>query len=88
MLRYPAYEGDPAATSPDETIICYPGILAVANHRLAHELYRLEAPVLPRIISEHAHSITGIDIHPGASIGEKFFVLLEVTPREGQRPCR
>jgi serine O-acetyltransferase len=69
-----AYKGDPAATSPDETIICYPGILAVTNHRLAHELYRLEVPILPRIISEHAHSVTGIDIHPGASIGEEFFV--------------
>ena len=69
-----AYEGDPAATSPDETIICYPGIRAITNHRLAHELYCLEVPILPRIISEHAHSITGIDIHPGASIGEKFFI--------------
>lgn len=69
-----AYQGDPAATSPDETIICYPGILAVTNHRLAHELYRLEVPILPRIISEHAHSITGIDIHPGANIGEEFFI--------------
>jgi serine O-acetyltransferase len=69
-----AFEGDPAATSPDQTIICYPGILAITNHRLAHELYRLEVPILPRIISEHAHSITGIDIHPGASIGEEFFI--------------
>lgn len=69
-----AYEGDPAATSPDETIFCYPGILAMTNHRLAHELYRLEVPILPRIISEHAHSITGIDINPGASIGEEFFI--------------
>jgi len=69
-----AYEGDPAATSPDETIFCYPGILAITNHRLAHELYHLEVPILPRIIAEHAHSITGIDIHPGASIGEKFFI--------------
>jgi serine O-acetyltransferase len=69
-----AFQGDPAATSPDETIFCYPGILAITNHRLAHELYRLDVPILPRIISEHAHSITGIDIHPGASIGEKFFI--------------
>jgi serine O-acetyltransferase len=69
-----AYEGDPAATSPDETVICYPGILAITNHRLAHELYRLEVPILPRIISEQAHSVTGIDIHPGASIGEQFFI--------------
>lgn len=69
-----AYKGDPAATSPDETILCYPGILAITNHRLAHVLYRLEVPILPRIISEQAHSVTGIDIHPGASIGEEFFI--------------
>ena len=69
-----AFEGDPAATSPDETILCYPGIIAMTHHRLAHELYRLEVPILPRIISEHAHSKTGIDIHPGASIGERFFI--------------
>jgi serine O-acetyltransferase len=69
-----AYNGDPAATSPDETILCYPGLLAITHHRLAHELYRLEVPILPRIIAEHAHSLTGIDIHPGASIGESFFI--------------
>jgi serine O-acetyltransferase len=69
-----AYEGDPAATSPEEVIICYPAMLAVTNYRLAHELYRLDVPLLPRIITEHAHSITGIDIHPGATIGERFFV--------------
>jgi len=69
-----AFEGDPAATSPDETIFCYPGIQAIANFRLAHELYRLDVPLLPRMITEHAHSITGIDIHPGATIGEKFFI--------------
>ncbi len=69
-----AYEGDPAATSPDEAIFCYPGIQAIANVRLAHELYRLDVPLLPRIISEHAHGITGIDIHPGATIGEHFFI--------------
>jgi serine O-acetyltransferase len=69
-----AYEGDPAATSPDEAIFCYPGIQAVANVRLAHELYKLDVPLLPRIITEHAHSITGIDIHPGAQIGEEFFI--------------
>jgi serine O-acetyltransferase len=69
-----AYEGDPAATSPDEAIFCYPGIQAVANVRLAHELYKLKVPLLPRIITEHAHSITGIDIHPGAQIGEEFFI--------------
>lgn len=69
-----AYEGDPAATSPDEAIFCYPGIQATANVRIAHELYRLNVPLLPRMITEHAHSITGIDIHPGASIGEEFFI--------------
>ena len=69
-----AYEGDPAATSPEEVIICYPAMLAITNYRLAHELYRLGVPLLPRIITEHAHSITGIDIHPGATVGEKFFI--------------
>ena len=69
-----AYEGDPAATSPDEAILCYPGILAITSFRLAHELFRLEVPLLPRIITEHAHSITGIDIHPGATIDEFFFI--------------
>ncbi len=69
-----AYEGDPAATSPAETILCYPGILALTCQRLAHELYLLEVPLLPRMITEHAHSLTGIDIHPGARIGESFFI--------------
>jgi serine O-acetyltransferase len=69
-----AYEGDPAATNPDETIFCYPGIVAVMNYRLAHELYVLGVPLIPRMITEHAHSITGIDIHPGATIGEGFFI--------------
>lgn len=69
-----AYEGDPAATSPDEAIFCYPGILAITNYRLAHELHALSVPLIPRIITEHAHSITGIDIHPGAAIGESFFI--------------
>lgn len=69
-----AYEGDPAATSPDETIFCYPGILALIDYRLAHELYLLDVPIIPRIITEHAHSITGIDIHPGTKIGESFFI--------------
>jgi serine O-acetyltransferase len=69
-----AYEGDPAATSPDEAIFCYPGILAVTSYRLAHELFVLGVPLIPRIITEHAHSITGIDIHPGAAIGESFFI--------------
>lgn len=69
-----AYEGDPAATSPHEAIFCYPGVLAITNYRLAHELYRLGVPLIPRIVTEHAHSITGIDIHPGATIGESFFI--------------
>jgi len=69
-----AYEGDPAARSPDETIFCYPGVLAIMNQRLAHELYLLEVPLIPRMMTEHAHSITGIDIHPGATVGEGFFI--------------
>lgn len=69
-----AYEGDPAATSLDEVMCCYPGVAAIIRHRLAHELYRLHAPMLARIISEIAHSLTGIDIHPGAEIGERFFI--------------
>jgi serine O-acetyltransferase len=69
-----AYEGDPAARSPDETILCYPGIHAVTNHRIAHALHILEVPLLPRLITEFAHGQTGIDIHPGASIGESFFI--------------
>jgi len=69
-----AYEGDPAATCSDEAIFCYPGVLAVTNYRLAHELHALSVPLIPRIITEHAHSITGIDIHPGATIGESFFI--------------
>ncbi len=69
-----AYEGDPAATSPDEAIFCYPGMTAITNYRLAHELHKLEVPIIPRMITEHAHSITGIDIHPGATIGKRFFI--------------
>jgi serine O-acetyltransferase len=69
-----AYEGDPAATDPAEAIFCYPGVRALTSHRIAHELYRLEVPLIPRIIAEHAHSETGIDIHPGAAIGERFFI--------------
>jgi serine O-acetyltransferase len=69
-----AYEGDPAATCPDEAIFCYPGVLAITNYRLAHELHTLGVPLIPRIVTEHAHSITGIDIHPGATIGESFFI--------------
>jgi serine O-acetyltransferase len=69
-----AYEGDPAAQSPDEAIFCYPGVLALTSYRLAHELHALGVPLIPRIMTEHAHSITGIDIHPGATIGERFFI--------------
>ena len=69
-----AYEGDPAAKSKAETIFCYPSIHIMTNHRVAHQLYRLQVPVIPRIVSEMGHSRTGIDIHPGASIGEEFFV--------------
>jgi len=69
-----AYEGDPACTSPAEAIFCYPGLQALTSHRIAHELHRLDVPLIPRIIAEHAHSTTGIDIHPGARIGEKCFI--------------
>ncbi len=69
-----AYDGDPAAKSPGETIFCYPSLAAMTNHRIAHALYKLEVPLIPRIISEMAHSSTGIDIHPGATIGEEFFI--------------
>lgn len=69
-----AYEGDPAATSRMEVVMAYPGLYAVTIHRLAHELYRLKVPIIPRIMSELAHSKTGIDIHPGATIGEHFFI--------------
>lgn len=69
-----AFEGDPAATSPDEAIFCYPGTTAIFHHRIAHELFRLGAPLIPRLIAELAHSATGIDIHPGAKIGGHFFI--------------
>ena len=69
-----AYSGDPASSSLDEIIFSYPGLFAITVHRLAHVLYHLEIPLLPRMISEHAHSLTGIDIHPGAHIGESFFI--------------
>jgi serine O-acetyltransferase len=69
-----AYEGDPAAVSPDEAIFCYPGLRAITNYRVAHELHALGVPLLPRMITERAHSRTGIDIHPGAAIGEHFFI--------------
>ncbi|MBI0416732.1 MAG: serine acetyltransferase [Nitrosospira sp.] len=69
-----AYEGDPAAHSVDEVLICYPGITAIMYYRIAHELYCLNAPLIARIISEIAHSTTGIEIHPGAKIGSSFFI--------------
>ncbi len=69
-----AYQGDPAARSVDEVLLCYPGILAVIHYRLAHTLYVLGVPLIARILAEIAHSATGIDIHPGAQIGEGFFI--------------
>ncbi|MCC2681821.1 MAG: serine O-acetyltransferase [Nitrosospira multiformis] len=69
-----AYEGDPAARSVDEVLVCYPGITAITYYRLAHELHRLGAPLIARMISEIAHSSTGIEIHPGAQIGGFFFI--------------
>ncbi len=69
-----AYEGDPAAGSFDEIIVSYPGLLAIAVYRIAHELYHLDVPLIPRIMTEFAHRATGIDIHPGAHIGERFFI--------------
>ncbi len=69
-----AYAGDPAARSIDEIILCYPAFTAIAAYRLAHVLYREGVPLLPRIMTEYAHRVTGIDIHPGAEIGDSFFI--------------
>ena len=69
-----AYDGDPAATGMAEIIFSYPGLFAITVYRLAHELYVLSVPMIPRIMTEYAHSITGIDIHPGATIGKFFFI--------------
>ncbi len=69
-----AFDGDPAAKSHDEVIFSYPGIYAITVYRIAHVLHSYKVPQLPRIMSEHAHSLTGIDIHPGASIGERFVI--------------
>lgn len=69
-----AFHGDPAAGSVDEVLLCYPGIHAMIHHRLAHELYALGLPLLARIVAEHAHAATGIDIHPGARVGPGFFI--------------
>ena len=68
------FDGDPAAKSHDEIIFSYPGIYAIMVHRVAHRLFELSVPLLPRIMSEHAHSLTGIDIHPGATIGPRFVI--------------
>jgi serine O-acetyltransferase len=69
-----AYDGDPAASGVDEIISSYPGMYAIMVYRLAHELHLLGVPLIPRIMTEHAHSVTGIDIHPGAVIGRSFFI--------------
>ena len=69
-----AFQGDPAANSVEEVIFSYPSIEAITVHRVAHELHREGVPMLPRIMAEHAHSVSGIDIHPGASIGDSFFI--------------
>ena len=69
-----AYDGDPAATGMDEVIFSYPGLYAISVYRLAHELFRLGVPMIPRMMTEHAHGLTGIDIHPGATIGKYFFI--------------
>ncbi len=68
------FDGDPAAFNTDEIIYSYPGLYAIMVYRLAHELYLLGVPLIPRIMTEHAHSVTGIDIHPGATIGKYFFI--------------
>ena len=69
-----SYDGDPAATSCDEIIFSYPGLFAITVYRLAHELHLLGVPMIPRMMTEYAHSVTGIDIHPGATIGKFFFI--------------
>ena len=88
-----AYACDPAARFLDEALYCYPGILAITHHRIAHELHRLSIPLIPRIISELAHAATGIDIHPGAQIGPRFFidhgtgVVIRRDPAASARAC-
>ena len=69
-----AYEGDPAARSMEEILLSYPSVEAVSTYRVAHELHVLGLPMIPRIMTEHAHRLTGIDIHPGATIGDRFFI--------------
>lgn len=69
-----AFEGDPAAYNRNEIVLCYPGLYAITVNRIAHELYALGVPLIPRIMTEHAHNVTGIDIHPGTKIGKYFFI--------------
>lgn len=69
-----AYEGDPAAKGLDEIVFCYPGLSAITVFRIAHELYKMGVPLIPRMMTEYAHGKTGIDIHPGATIGRRFFI--------------
>jgi len=69
-----AYDGDPAANGINEVVFSYPGMMAISIHRIAHELYKLDVPLIPRMMSEYAHRTTGIDIHPGATIGKRFFI--------------
>ena len=69
-----AFDGDPAATDKDEVILSYPGLYAISIYRMAHALYALGLPMIPRMMTEHAHSVTGIDIHPGATVGAYFFI--------------
>ncbi|MGC6441537.1 MAG: serine O-acetyltransferase EpsC [Rubripirellula sp.] len=69
-----AYDGDPACRTTDEIVLCYPGVMAITVYRIAHELVQLDVPFLPRMMTEWAHQKTGIDIHPGATIGEYFFI--------------
>lgn len=69
-----AFDGDPAAESFEAIVVSYPGVLAIATHRISHELYKMDIPLLPRMMSEFAHEKTGIDINPGASIGNYFFI--------------
>ncbi len=69
-----AYRGDPAAKNPDEVIVAYPAFTAISAYRVGHELYAMGVPLIPRVITEYAHRLTGIDIHPGARIGEYFFI--------------
>jgi serine O-acetyltransferase len=69
-----AFNGDPAAKSIEEVVFSYPHVQAITSHRFAHELYRRQVPMVPRMLAEHAHNLTGIDIHPGAKIGKRFFI--------------